>query len=155
MAIQELDLEIIHRAGKHNVSADALSRYPLPGKSKECDDVSFGIVAALPQVQDCETTTIHELQRADPKVKQIIIYLEKRELPSEDKEAKEIVLSQDSFTLKEGVLYYIAKDKTLRVVAPASCRQKIFNEIHSGVFGVISVKQRFIVSSVDTIGGLA
>ena len=123
MAIQELDLEIIHRAGKPNVSADALSRYPLPGKSKECDDVSFGIVAALPQVQDCETTTIHELQRADPKVKQIIIYLEKRELPSEDKEAKEIVLSQDSFTLKEGVLYYIAKDKTLRVVAPASCRK--------------------------------
>jgi len=137
MAIQELDLEIVHRAGRHNVSADALSRYPIPGKSAECNDVPFGIVAAFSQVQNCETTctNIHELQQADPKVKQIITYLQERELPSEDKEAREILLSQDNFTLKEGVLYYLVKDKTLRLVAPASCRQKLFDEAHSGVFG--------------------
>ena len=137
MAIQELDLEIVHRAGRHNVSADALSRYPIPGKSAECNDVPFGIVAAFSQVQNCETTctNIHELQQADPKVKWIITYLQERELPSEDKEAREILLSQDNFTLKEGVLYYLVKDKTLRLVAPASCRQKLFDEAHSGVFG--------------------
>ena len=29
MAIQELDVRILHRSGKHNANADALSRVPL------------------------------------------------------------------------------------------------------------------------------
>ena len=29
MTIQELDIEILHRSGKHNANADALSRSPL------------------------------------------------------------------------------------------------------------------------------
>ena len=37
MAIQELDVKILHRSGKHNTNADALSRSPLPGTIKgEC-----------------------------------------------------------------------------------------------------------------------
>ena len=40
MALQELDLKIEHRSGKHNANADALSRYPLL-------DSNSGTVAVL------------------------------------------------------------------------------------------------------------
>ena len=89
----------------------------------------------FPQVQYCEITIIHQLQREDTKLRRNVAYLEKREFPSKDKEATEILLSQDNFTLKEGVLYFLARGKILGLVAPASCRQKIFDEVHSGVFG--------------------
>ena len=48
MAIQELDLRILHRTGKSNVNADALSRAPIAGTGKEPErTVPFGIIAAI------------------------------------------------------------------------------------------------------------
>ena len=45
MALQELNLDIRHRSGKHNANADPLSRYPLP----DCGDRGSAdiLVAAL------------------------------------------------------------------------------------------------------------
>ena len=45
MALQELDLTIVHRSGKHNSNADALSRCPLPTSTDE--NPTAEVVAAL------------------------------------------------------------------------------------------------------------
>ena len=46
MAIQDLDVTILHRLGKQNSNADTLSSYPLPESGIPPGDV-FGIVAAV------------------------------------------------------------------------------------------------------------
>ena len=46
MTIQELDVRILHRSGKHNVNADALSRAPV-AQPEEVQKVSCEIVAAV------------------------------------------------------------------------------------------------------------
>lgn len=45
MVIQDLDVTILHRSGKHNSNADDLSRCPLPVEGASVY-TSFGIVAA-------------------------------------------------------------------------------------------------------------
>lgn len=53
MAIQELDLTILHHAGKHNSSADALSRAPVPPNPKpRIEEEPFGTIATL-SAEDC------------------------------------------------------------------------------------------------------
>ena len=60
MAVQELDVTILHRVGKQNANADALSRSPLPDSSPTpC--IPLGIVAAMDKEED-----LKELQRKDP-----------------------------------------------------------------------------------------
>ena len=46
MALQEMDMTIQHRAGKHNENADALSRYPHTQTVDECADPTDGVVAS-------------------------------------------------------------------------------------------------------------
>ena len=50
MAIQELDLTIVHWSGKHNNNADALSRYPLPTTVDE--HPSAQVVAAITATEE-------------------------------------------------------------------------------------------------------
>ena len=45
MALQEMDLTILHRSGKGNVNADVLSRFPLPSAVDE--DPTCRLVAAF------------------------------------------------------------------------------------------------------------
>ena len=56
-------------------------------------------------------------------------------LPEDEKRAREIVLSQSQFQIKEGILYHVEKDRTLRIIPPQSLREKLFNETHDGTFG--------------------
>ena len=48
MAIQELDVRILHRSGKHNANADALSRVPLEQSELHQEDKGkmVGAIAA-------------------------------------------------------------------------------------------------------------
>ena len=78
---------------------------------------------------------VAERQKTDPKLRPIMIYLESGVLPEDQKEAREIVLASSQYSLLEGVLYHVEKDKTLRVVPPAEEREKLFHEAHDGKFG--------------------
>ena len=67
MAVQELDVTILHRVGKQNANADALSQSPLPDSSPTpC--IPFGIVAAMDKEED--------LKRKDPSLMEIIDMME-------------------------------------------------------------------------------
>ena len=64
----------------------------------------------------------------------MIDYLETGNLPQDKKQARELVLSKELFTMEDDVLYHVERDKSLRFVLPSSDRQKLFDEAHSGKF---------------------
>ena len=84
--------------------------------------------------EECKSGTLEERQRADTQLNAIISYLETGKLPAGEKEARELVLWQSQFTMKDGVLYRVQPDKTLRIVPPTVDRHKLFNEVHGGLF---------------------
>ena len=134
MAIQELDLQILHRSGKKNSNADALSRYPLSTEETP-DPAPFGILAAITPVLEVEDSPFPKLQREDADLAEIIDYLETGTLPTDQKRAREVALVGSQYVLKDGTLYHLERDKTLRVVPPTSARRKLFDEAHAGAFG--------------------
>ena len=137
MAIQELDLTIYHRAGKHNSNADALSRAPVPtdfSSSVDTED-TFGIIGAI-NAEDCvPQVDLSSLQLQDPDLVGIITYLKTGELPEDSRRARELALSKSQYILRDNVLYYVGSDKSLRVIPPKSYREKLFKEVHAGAFG--------------------
>ena len=139
MALQELNLDIQHRSGKHNANADALSRYPL-------DDTGAGesaerVVAAISSTHggaDLSVTqeeTLPTLQRKDDKLAPLIEYLETGILPQDDWTARPIVLTGGQYTLEDDVLYRVEDDGTLRLIPPTNWRERLFAEAHGGRFG--------------------
>ena len=130
MALQEMDLVIKHRSGKHNANAEALSRAPL---SRRCDatDPPTRVIAHLSSEEDDLATP----QGQDEELKTTIAYLETGILPEEERIARQLVLTKSQFLVEDGVLYRIASDFTLRVVPPHDMRQRLFQEVHSGRFG--------------------
>ena len=126
MAIQEMDLTIEYRPGRKNEKADALSRYPASTDST-CSDSPHVVVAA---------THIHDYrQREDPKLLPIITYLSEGKLPSDDQEAKFLLLNEDKYTLVDGVLFHIESDKSLRIIPPTADGKGLWEQLHSGTCG--------------------
>lgn len=97
LALQELSFKIVHRKGKVNVNADALSRYPVdppddrineavpppPKKLRTADRTELGIVAATSEtpkvIQPLPTLDFDEFveeQRRDPEYRDLYAYLE-------------------------------------------------------------------------------
>ena len=59
---------------------------------------------------------------------------------------------QSQFPVKNGVLFHLEPDKTLRVVLPCSSRKPLFDTLHSGK--LTSEKLNFTMRLVITTGGL-
>ena len=138
MALQELDLTIVHRAGKHNANADALSRCPLPTSTDE--NPTAEVVAVI--VEDGEKTTsdapsndLAVQQGRDTELSPIIDYVTMGALPKDENLAKRIALTRAQYTVLDGVLHRVEADSTLRVIPPQRCREKLFAEVHGGRFG--------------------
>ena len=139
MALQELDLKLEYRPGKANGRADALSRYPVCLLATDCVKTETAAVVANVEgsrtdAESGEEETLSDRQHTDKQLEPILDYYEKGELPQEEKDARELILSQAQFTVIERVLYHLEPDKTLRVVPPASDRRRVFEEAHAGPF---------------------
>lgn len=142
MALQELDLKIEYQPGRVNGRADALSRYPVPLQKSDCVQTQAHSVVAAVQIpntqagggEECESDSLSKRQREDPYLKEIITYLETGDLPTEEKRARELVLGSSQFTLNDRILYRVEADKSLRIIPPATDRQKLFKEAHQGPF---------------------
>ena len=138
MALQELNLTIEHRSGKHNANADALSRHPLP---ESIDGTpTERLVAALTTADKREDgsedgSTLATLQQQDAELAPMIKYLETGTLPQDDREARQIAISSGQYTLEDDILYHVEDNGTLRVVPPVSQRERLFMEAHGGRFG--------------------
>ena len=102
MALQELDLTIRHRSGRHNANADALSRAPLVHEGVgDSTEVSHKVIASLSSSEEDLAT----LQRQDKELCAVIVYLETGVLPKEEKFAQWLALAESQFAVEDGVLY--------------------------------------------------
>ena len=52
-----------------------------------------------------------------------------------DDMVQKLVLAREQYVLIEGVLHYMSKDKTLRLIPPEEDRHQLFDEVHGGMFG--------------------
>ena len=139
MALQELDLSIQHRSGKSNANADALSRCPLPSASDE--NQTSELVAATraeekgSNPEDLENCNHPDLQRAEEKLAPLMRYLKEGVLPEERQSARRLAMTSSQYVVEDGILYRVEDDSTLRVIPPASCCRRLFDEAHSRMFG--------------------
>ena len=138
LSIQELDLHIHYRPGRKNEKADALSRSPCDS-SDPPGDIDEHVVAAVESSDPLSSSKggdlhLSDLQRRDRTLAPYFAYLEDGILPDEEPDARELVLSKSQYTVVDGTLYYVEKDKTLKVILPLTYRKKLFDEVHSGKF---------------------
>ena len=126
LLLQQYDFEIVHRAGRSNGNAGALSR-------REYDSV----VAAL-ETSGVQTERIKELQRRDPDLADIIEYLEFADLPDDSKAAKKLLYTIEQYYLDaDGILCHIWISGGKRVptarsqlVVPSSLRHEVLINAH-------------------------
>lgn len=128
MVIQEMDLEIRHRAGKLNSCADALSRNPVPDEGPEV----IAEVAALEVVE----TQYAEEQYRDQDFRSLIDYLKDGILPGDDKEAKKVVLVSKCCDMIDGILHHENPNFPGRwcMAIPRGRRHELIQEAHDGRF---------------------
>ena len=99
LLVQQHDFEIRHRPGASHANADALSRrpYKLTAPNISAYDI--------PGVQ---TSRIHELQRCDPDLADLISYLETASLPHNNATARYMLLMVDDYFLdSDGLLFHL------------------------------------------------
>ena len=82
------------------------------------------------------TTEVATLQHGDPNLQPILAYLEKKELPADEKKAHRLVMESDRFTIIDGVLYLIdsSRGHRLRMATPSTIQECLLKENHSGSF---------------------
>ena len=68
---------------------------------------------------------------------ELITFLERGELPADDRRARRIVLQKPAFTMEHGMLIYIdaKQDHRRRVVVPDHLKQQILTEHHASLMG--------------------
>ena len=93
--------------------------------------VTEGVIVTIePDEADLATC-----QRHDKNLAAVILYLETGVLPSDERLAQNLVLTESQCVLEDNVLYKVEPDSTLRIIPPEDQREKLFNEAHGGVFG--------------------
>ena len=117
-------LEILHRPGKKNQPADALSRQPtLPapvddGTSEEAQiahissDDTTDISTLLqedPNNVSSSDESFCELQLKDPALRLIMSYLSEGILPDDSQVAAKIIVQASLYTIINGLLYYVGQ----------------------------------------------
>ena len=129
--LAEVDLEIRYRPGRKNSNADALSRSPI-GEADDSYETQVASISASESEQS--SIEIATLQRKDPNLYPILAYLEKKELPANEKKARRLVMESDRYTIIDGVLYFVdsSRGNRLRMAAPSTIQETLLQENHSG-----------------------
>ena len=140
LALQEVDLVINYCPGKGNSKPiqRGTMEWPVSFICYFGSHPANSTIRGWDQVPGMPTVdpTLQKSQRADPELKPIFNYLEKGVLPIDEKLAKEMVLGKSQLVITDGVLYHV-EDKSLWIIPPVEARQKLFKEVHEGVYGLI------------------
>ena len=155
-------VDIVHRSGKENANADALSRQPqnrtvlpeatdieyqvssvtaetLPTTGQEATTQEISQLLESPteneELQEQTPSSFHEEQVKDSQVKEMMEFLTRGALPPDDVRARKIALQASLFTLIDKVLYFVDKSGGKRIVVPQHLKQQIMEECHGGHMG--------------------
>ena len=142
---------IVYRAGRENLSADALSRSPLASPplqaiaqgetqvsavttSHDNGDIP-SLLQATPTVE--VATDYSSEQMKDLSLKELMEYLGQERLPDDPEHSRKLVAKASQFTLIDGILFYVdgKRGHKRRVVVPHHLREKLLQESHGGVYG--------------------
>ena len=141
-------VQIVHRSGKSNASADALSRSPQAMAPQEgiaegevqvaevsASDIQ-SLLSAAPGQESEANSFVHE-QHRDPELKSLALFLETGELPPEDAPARKIALQSSLFVLVDAILYFVdpKQDQRRRAAVPSHMREQLIDEAHRGLTG--------------------
>ena len=138
------NVDIIYRAGKDNLHADALSRQPyLPPRPPDdtvtpedlqvCainsiqieGDITIDALLEAEPEEPRDVKSFAEEQRNDSNIQELVNYLEKGILPEDTQSARKVVSLAPLFTIVDNILYFIdARQSNLRrAVVPHQLRQ--------------------------------
>ena len=136
-------MKIVHRSGKANVNADALSRNPhLPAPQEGIGQTDTQVlssavqVSMLVQIDPAKplsmVSSFSEEQRKDPKILEIVRFLEKEELPQEEERARKVALQSPLFILVDDTLFFVDSKSggRRRAVVPKHLQGQIMEEAH-------------------------
>ena len=130
LQLQQYQFDIIHRAGRLNGNADALSR------RSYSSTLSIPIAALH---DPCPPQSVlYNLQRQDPELSVIIDYLQHDVLPTDNVKARRLIVTIDDYYLNEnGILCHLwspgsrrVKSLCSQIVAPQSIRHEILTACH-------------------------
>ena len=147
------EVNIVHRAGKENRHADALSHQPvMPAPTEKDEEADLEVQVAkivstdVPDTLDellrqqptstsTDTDDLIARQLADPCLEPIILYLKDGRLPENEQQAQEIITLSKQFTILDEILYREnSKGGELpQIVIPASLKQQMMEEHHAGL----------------------
>ena len=149
LLLQQYNFEVVHRPGKAHSNADSLSRRPY----------EFSADVSSLQKEDNQEAKTRELQRRDPELSEIIDFLENDVVPLNEKSARKLLLTSETFYMgKDGLLYHLdqnqkrnSHDVFSQLVIPQALRFEVLSNVHDhvsgGHFGVHKtfqkVKQRY------------
>jgi len=153
MALMDYDLTFIHRPGKGNAIADALSR--LRGRetgvdpevvAQSIDPVVVNSVRSTNSLKarlkthgmnDIDTNTWTKAQRTDPTWSSMIKFLEDDELPQDERLAKWISIRSDEFIMSSGLLFRVKlttregiSDCETKLVVPRTLIGRVMSRFH-------------------------
>ena len=132
LLLQQYDFNTVHRPSKIHGNADCLSRHPYDS----CEISSL-------KKEEPQMPHTQEMQRRDPELAVIIDFLENDILPTNDKDARKILLTSDSFYIgQDGLLYHIdfnrrrnARESFSQLVVSAALRFEILSNVHDHIAG--------------------
>ena len=139
------NLKVVHRPGRENLGADALSRNPVTDTFNNTDIEA--VVLNINSLQQADITTMlytppsvnitgdfHLEQRKDPRLKELIDYFEKGILPSGRQEARGVAARALNFTIVDKVLYLLDGRplNRKRAAVPSHLQQEVLHNYHSG-----------------------
>jgi len=140
LILQEYSFQIKHKPGRNHVNADAMSRVPIVDEDRVKESARNWVFNVVEETKK----KVAKEQREDEEIGELIAYLERGDLPSDEKRARRVAAEAGQMWLDEsGRLFRTwwpqgagQRDDTRRqLVVPPSLRKAVLRSAHDDLIG--------------------